>query len=213
MIPDVNQSIEKIRAMQYKPQGLKPEALFQTCHKNLISKTKLKKTVQQHIQKHPHLSVLQDYLEPPFEYEAICKFNTFLINLHNAHNPYCMISMLKPLRKSILYFQHFKSNDQNLFRDNIAKTPLFSQGYYSTGPFTLELENHKEVLKEIYTYWHRTIPARLTLTISKNNRILIEDTITSNLSARTTDRDYLAFYIDNFKQWRLFVTTQALVSL
>lgn len=213
MIPDVNQTIEKLRSMQYKPQGLKPEALFQTCHNNLIYKVKLKKTVQQHIQKHPHLSVLQDYLGQPFEYESICKFNTFLINLHNNHNPYCTISKIKPLRKSILYFQHFKSNDLNLLRANIAKTPLFSQGCYSTGPFTLELENPKDVLKEICAYWNRTTSAKLTLTISKNNKILIEDTITSNLSARTLDRDYLSFYVDNFKQWRVFVTTQALVSL
>jgi hypothetical protein len=213
MIPDVNQTIEKLRSMQYKPQGLKPESLFQACHENLIFKVNLKKSIQQHIQDHPHLHVLQDYLERPFEYESICKFNTFLINLHNAHNPYCTISKIKPLRKSILYFQHLKSNDQILFRNNIATTPLFSQGYYSTGPFTLELENHKEVLKETYTYWRRTIPARLTLTISKNNKTLVEDTIHSKLSARTLDRDCLSFYIDNFKQWRVFVTTQALVSL
>ena len=214
MIPDVNLTIEKIRSIQYKPQGLEPAALFQTCHKNLISKVKLKKTVQQHIQKHPHLSVLQDYLNQPFEYETICKFNTFLLNLHNAHNPYCTISKIKPQeRKSILYFQHFKANDQYVFRNNIAETPLFSQGYYSTGPFTLELEDHKEVLKEINTYWHRTIPAKLTLSIQQKNRTLVEDTITSNLSVRTKDRDHLAFYIDNFKQWRLSLVTQALVSL
>ena len=187
---NVNKSIERLRDSIYKPQGI---YLCQECEDNIRFKYHLKNYLTpKRIKKNPHLKVLRDYLKQPFEYEPIMapSLNKFILFLNLAHNPPCEASTcLKSYKysKDTFLSPYHATDDLNCIlsiktrmevpepinrNHDILETPLFSQGHFTQGCFTLSIPDLNTIPYFQGYPKYRTYTKKGSFTIHHNNRIL-----------------------------------------